>query len=184
MKRFVLTGLLMVGLGAGMAVATAQDAGARRGFDPDQMRERMMDRMKTELKASDEEWTVIQGLLQDVMLKQRELTAGRVGGMAAFAGQRGRPDAPGQGPQQGARGGRPAGAQGAIAQGAAAAELEKLSSALESPNTTATQLKQHLAAVRAAREKAEAELKKARNDLREVLTVEQEAKLVVMGVMD
>jgi hypothetical protein len=178
MKRLVLTGLLMAGLGAGMAIATAQDAGGRRGMDPEQMRERMMDRMKTELNASDEEWTVIQPLLQNVMLKQRESMTGRMGGMGAFAGMRGRPDAAGQG-QQGVRPGRPG-----AAQPAGAGQVEALSKALESPNTPASELKQRLADVRAAREKAEAELKKSREELRQVLSVRQEANLVLMGIMD
>jgi hypothetical protein len=176
MKHFVLTGLLVAGLGAGMVLATAQDAG-RRGFDPDQMRERMMDRLKTELKASDEEWSVMQPLLQNVMLKQREATAGRMGGMGAWAGQRGRPDAQ---PQQG--GNRP-GRQG-VGPAGGTGELARLSEALDSPNTSASEVKKRLAAVRAAREKADAELKVAREELRQLLTVEQEARLVVMGVMD
>jgi hypothetical protein len=179
MKQLVLTGLLMAGLGSSMVIATAQDAGARRGFDPDQMRERMMDRMKSELQTSDEEWTVIQPLLQNVMLKQREATAGRMGGMGAFAGQRGRPDAPGQAQAQGARAGRPG-----AAQPAGASQVEALSKALESPNTSASELKQRLAAVRKAREQAETELKQAREELRQVLTVRQEANLVLMGIMD
>jgi hypothetical protein len=177
MKRLALTGLLMAGLGSGMAIATAQDA--RRGFDPEQMRERMMDRMKTELQTSDEEWAVIQPLLQNVMLKQREATAGRMGGMGAFAGQRGRPDGPGQAQAQGARAGRPG-----VAQPAGTEQVEALSKALESPNTSASELKQRLAAVRTARQKAEAELKQAREELRQVLTVRQEANLVLMGIMD
>jgi hypothetical protein len=177
MKQFVLTGLLMAGLGAGLTLATAQDAGQRRGFDPDQMRERMMDRLKTELKASDEEWGVMQPLLQNVMLKQREATSGRMGAMGMFAGQRGRPDAQ---PQPGA--GRP-GRQG-IGPAGGTGELAELSEALESPNTSAAELKKRMAAVRAAREKAEAELKAAREELRQVLTLEQEARLVLMGVMD
>lgn len=169
----------MAGLGAGMAIATAQDAGGRRGMDPEQMRERMMDRMKTELKASDEEWTVIQPLLQNVMLKQRESMTGRMGGMAAFAGPRGRPDGQGQGQPQGVRPNRPG-----AAQAAGAGQVEALSKALESPNTSASELKQRLADVRAAREKAEAELKQAREELRQVLSVRQEANLVLMGIMD
>jgi hypothetical protein len=175
MKRLVLTGMLVVGLGAGMALASAQGAGERRGFDPEAMRDRMMDRMKTELNATDEEWTVMQPLLEDVMAKQRAATAGRMGGMAAMWGQRGRADAP----AAGARGGRPG-----AATVAGAAEVEALGKALESPNTPAADLRRHLSQVRAAREKAEAELKEAREALRPLLTLRQEASLVLMGYLD
>jgi hypothetical protein len=176
MKRLVLTGMLVVGLGAGMALASAQGAGDRRGADPEAMRERMMDRMKTEMNATDEEWTVMQPLLEDVMAKQRSATAGRMGGMAAMWGQRGRPDAPAAGA---ARGGRPG-----AATVAGATEVEALGKALESPNTSAADLRRHLSQVRAAREKAEAELKASREALRPLLTLRQEASLVLMGYLD
>jgi hypothetical protein len=178
MKRLILTGLVAVALGAGPAWVVAQDAGARRGFDPEQMRVRMMDRMKTELSASDEEWTVIQPLLQDVMTKQRATAAGRFGGMAAMGAPRGRPQAEGQ---ERGRPERPGAGGGAVM---GSGEVEALSKALESPNTSAAELKAKLAEVRSARQKADSELKTAREELRKVLTLRQEASLVVMGLLD
>jgi hypothetical protein len=61
-------------------------------------------------------------------------------------------------------------------------ELEGLRSALES-KATATEVKAKLAQLRQARQKKEAALEKAREDLRQVLSVRQEAIAVTLGLL-
>lgn len=156
--------------------------GGRGGFgnfDPEQMRQRMMERYQEQLEASNEEWKVIQPLLEDVMAKQRETMGGRFGGFGMMMGRP--PGGPGgqdqgQPPQQGRRGMR--GGDGGNP------EVDALRQALEDKNTPAAELNAKLKAVRDARKQAEAELKASRDKLRAVLTPRQEAMLVLMGQLD
>jgi len=55
---------------------------------------------------------------------------------------------------------------------------------LADPNTASEQLKEKIDAVRDARLKAKAELAAAREDLRELLTPDQEAVLVSLDYLD
>ena len=67
-------------------------------------------------------------------------------------------------------------------------EVEKIQLALQTTleNTSATPdtIKQQLTQLRAAKEKAKQDLAKAQQDLRQVLTLRQEAILVLMGLLD
>jgi len=63
-------------------------------------------------------------------------------------------------------------------------KLAELQTAAADPNTTTAQLQEKLAAVRAARRKAEAELTATREDLLELLTPDQEAVLVSLNYLD
>jgi hypothetical protein len=63
-------------------------------------------------------------------------------------------------------------------------EAEALSAAADSESTSNTDLKDKLKAYREAQKKTQDELKAAREKLRKVLTLRQEAKLVVMGILD
>lgn len=148
--------------------------GDRRGGgrgDPQQWRQRFMDRIKENLQASDEEWKVLQPRLDKVMTLSRE---------ARGSGGRG---------GRGARGGRRGGATGT----AEAAEppksetqkaVEALQKALENKAAAAEEIKAKLTAVREAREKAKQELAKAKDALRQLVTQRQEAQLVLMGYLD
>lgn len=62
--------------------------------------------------------------------------------------------------------------------------LADLQAALADPKTSAEQLQEKVAAVRAARHKARAELEAARKDLLALLTSDQEAVLVSLGLLD
>jgi Spy/CpxP family protein refolding chaperone len=181
MNRANLLGLgallagLLVTTSSGMAQGAGGGQGRGRGnFDPEEMRARIAERMKEQLKATEAEWKVIQPLLENVMAKQREATMGRFGGMAGFAGRGGGPGGPGGGDDNQRR---PRGQ-------AASAETEALDQALGSESSSTADIKAKLASVREARKKAEAELKKAREELRQVLTLKQEARLVLMGTLD
>jgi hypothetical protein len=68
--------------------------------------------------------------------------------------------------------------------GAGMQALMDLLAATNDPKTTPEQLKEKLAAVRAARQKARADLAAAQKDLLELLTSDQEAVLVDLGVLE
>ena len=127
--------------------------------------QRMNDRLKTSLKVTDEEWTVLKPLVEKVQTAQRDAGAGR-----GFGGRGGGP------------GGGDANAPADTRPGAA--ESAALRTAVESDSTSADDLKAKLAAVRAVRKKGAADLAVAREDLKKVVTVRQEAVLVSMGILE
>lgn len=167
--------LSAIALTASALLATAQDTpppsgdrpgrGDRPGFNMDEFRKRMDSMLKESLKASDDEWTVLQPLIEKVQTKQREGMTSRFAGMIGnLFGGRG-PGGPG-----GDRGGSP--------------ESQALRTALENSSVTPEDLKAKLTALRESRKKAEAEMVAAREDLRKVVSVRQEAVLVSMGVLE
>lgn len=177
MKRLAIfsLGALLAGLTLGTSNVTAQGFGGRGGgpgqgpgdFDPEQMRARMAEMMKQRLNATDEEWKIIEPRLMAVQEKQRAGMGGRFGGMGMFG--RGR-DRGGDNAQRPPREGME--------------ELQALRDALEKEDTPASELKAKMKAVRENRKKNEAEVKAAREQLREVLTTRQEAMCVLMGLLD
>lgn len=148
--------------------APAPGGGRQRGGGPggnaQDFMQRMNDRLKTSLKVTDEEWTVLKPLVEKVQTVQRDAMGSRFGG-----GRRGG-DNPGTPSDQPARPG--------------AAESDALRTALESDSTSADDLKTKLAAVREVRKKGAAELTAARAELQKVVTVRQEAVLVSMGILE
>jgi len=210
MKKFLgtalLAGLVVAALVVGSGVSTAQQdqpgqagqAGQGRGrrgggpggdqggqrpqFDPAQMRARMLEGMKEALGCTDDEWKAIEPLVGNVMEKQQAARSGGFrGGFRGFASRRG-PGGDQAGPG-GDRGGPPGGDRGRFG-GTPDLEAEALSKALEAKDTPAKEIEARLKALRDARVKKEEELKKAREELRKVLTVRQEAQLVLMGMLD
>ena len=116
----------------------------------------MEERIKTALKASDDEWSVIQPLLEKVEVKQREALATRFGGLMGGGGPRPRRDEAnggggngggrrertenaGGGPRPGGRGGSP--------------EAQALTDALQNDNASVDEIKTKLAALREQRKK-------------------------------
>jgi hypothetical protein len=146
-------------------------------------RQRMNDRLKAALKASDDEWAVIQPLLEKVQTAQRATMAGRFGGF----GRRGGFGGPG-GPGGGNSGNGPAATPGASPSNRWARfdspEADALRAALASDSTSPEEIKTKLQALRDARKKANADLEQARADLQKVLTLRQEATLVQMGILE
>lgn len=61
---------------------------------------------------------------------------------------------------------------------------EALQQTLEKSDSTPEDIKAKLLGFRSAREKANQELSKAQQELREVLTVRQEARLVLIGLLN
>lgn len=134
----------------------------------EQFRTRMNEFMKTQLKVTDEEWAIIQPLLEKVQTKQRDAMVGRFG---FFGGRRNGGNNGG-----GDRAGRP--------ERPATPEIDALKAALEAENSSPAEIKTKLEAVRALRKKAVAELEQAREELRKVLTQRQEATLVMVGILE
>jgi hypothetical protein len=154
------------------------DRGGRGNFDPAQFQQRMMDRFKEQLKVPDEEWQVLQPKIQKVLTAQRNVRAGE--GFGRGGGPGGGPGGPG-GP--GGRGGdnaqREAQPQSEVAKASA-----DLRDAVRGETPSEQDIEAKLAALRAAREKAAEELKTARADLQGVVTVQQEAVLVLAGLLE
>ena len=144
----------------------------RMQFDPQQFQQRMMERMKETLTVDDESWKVIEPRLSAVMTLSREVN--NPGGMMRMFG-RGR----------GGRGGgpRPGEEQNARPQSDIEKSTQALQTLLDSEKPNPAQIKKVLTALRTAREKAKQKLVKAQQNLSQVLTVRQEAQLVLMGYL-
>lgn len=186
-------GCLVALLAAGLSFAQPQGRGERgqgpagergaRNFDPARMQQMMQERMQEQLGATAEEWQVLGPRVMKVMDLSRQ-AGGGMGGMLrmGMGARRGGPQGDQAGP--GGPGGR---GRGPLAQGEPTA-VDKASEALETTleNTAATsdEIKTKLTALRSAKEKAKQELAKAQQDLREVLSVRQEAQLVLMGMLN
>jgi len=134
-------------------------------FDPAQMRQRMAERMREQFGVKDDtEWKLISERIEKVSDARRDM--GGRGGM---------------GMMWGGRGGGPGG-QGGPGGGQVNAEQEALQKAIES-NAPADEIKTKLANYRTSQKDKEAKLAKAQEDLRQVLTVKQEATAVLLGLL-
>ena len=154
---------------------------ARGGGDRmEQFRQRMNERLKTALKVNDDEWGIIQPLLEKVQTKMRESMTNRFG----FGGGR-RGGQGGQGGGDGAtgNGGNNGGDRGNRPERPKSPEVESLQKVLDAEGSTPEDIKVKLQAVRDSRKKSAAELEQAQEDLRKVLTQRQEATLVMMGML-
>lgn len=192
-----------------------------------------IDGVKTQIKATDEEWSVIGPKLQAVVAsRQTVMTYATTGVPGGFFGRGGGPpgfgsdslNGPGRGPGfggglrgrggqgvppgfdpstfftgRGAQGGPPPGFDPAALSGndggaapppmgggdnAISAALDELKTTLANSASTPAQVKTKLAAVRAARKKAESNLAAAQKALLLLITPAQEATLVSFGYLD
>jgi hypothetical protein len=143
-------------------------------FDPAQMRQRMMERMKEQLGADDAAWKVLEPRLAKVMelSRQAEGRGGMFGMMGGMRGTRG-------GNDQGGDRQRPQRDPATMTPVEKAAE--QLQTTLENQSAPPDEIKKNLTAYREAREKARQELAAAQAELKKILTVRQEAQLVMMG---
>jgi len=172
----------LVGFGANQGLAQAQDnqgppgggGGGRRNFDPAQFRERMMERVKERMEVTDDaEWKVIEPLVQKVMDARMSSMSGMGRGM--FGGPRrngGGDNAPGdQGGQRRGMFGQPP-----------SPEAETLQKAIDAKAPKA-EIKAAMAKYLESRKAKQAELEKAQEDLRKVLTTRQEAIATLDGLL-
>ena len=163
---------IAVALGLSAGNLAAQQRQGRGNFDPDQFRQRMLDSYKERLEVkSDDEWKIIQDRIEKVMTAQREA---RVGGFRGGFGRRGGSDNGG-----GDNGGRP---RGGGFGGESNPDVEALQKAIDGKAST-DEVKTKLAKVRATVKEKEANLTKAQDELRKVLSVRQEANAVLMGLL-
>lgn len=198
-------------LGAGNLAAQDRPPG---NFDPEQMRQRMSERMREQFEVKDEtEWKLINERITKVM-EARRAVGGGFGGPGGFGGrggpgQMGGAGGPGGGPGGGGFGGpdgaggppQPGGGQPDAAQARGGfdrgggfpggpggfmreqnPELDALRQAIQAKAPNAD-LKARLTQFRDARKKKEADLEKAQAELREILSVRQEAIAVTLGLL-
>lgn len=145
-------------------------------FDPAQFRQRMMDQVRKNLDVTnDDEWSVIQPLVEKVMDARRQ--ARNDGGMG-MGGPGGPP--PGGGPGGPPPDGGPGGRGGF---GPQPSEEQKALQKVLDDNAPAGQVKGALARYRAAQKDKQAALEAAQANLKGVLTVKQEAQAVLMGLL-
>jgi hypothetical protein len=139
----------------------------RRGnFDPAQMRERMMTRLKDEMEVTDDaEWKAIEPLISKVFDARAATMTGMRFGPPRRAG--------GDNSDQARRGffGQPP-----------SAEAEALQKAVDAKASN-SELKAAIAKYNEARKAKQADLEKAQADLRKVLTVRQEAVATLNGLL-
>lgn len=99
----------------------------------------------------------------------------------------GRPGAQGFGSQGSAKQGRPnmrIRMPANFRQNEADESIQELQKLLEDDNADPNRIKQQVTKVRKAKEKSQQELATAQKELRELLTVRQEAMLIAMGLLD
>lgn len=118
-------------------------------------------RLKADLGATDEEWTALEPMIQKVGDLRRQMMAGRFG----FGGRRGGGNVPPDDQE-------------------VMTEVTALRQAVDAPSTNTQVLKTKVEALKTAREKKQAELKETQNALREVVTLRQEAILMLSGILD
>jgi Spy/CpxP family protein refolding chaperone len=163
---FLASALLMVVVSI-PAVGQPQPGGAGGGpggrFDPAQMRQRMLDRIKETIGATDDEFKALEPKIDQVMTAQREAMS--------FGFRRG--------PGGGGPGGDPNAPTTPVQE-----KTKDLKDALDNKDTKPEEIKAKMAALREARIKARENLVKAQKDLSELLTQRQEAGLVMMGFLD
>jgi hypothetical protein len=152
-----------------------QGRGGRQGrgnFDPARFQQMIMDNLKEKLEVKDDtEWKALEPLIQKVMDARRETMSGLGRGMF---GRGGRPGGDNGGDQGNRRGG-PFGQT-------PSPEADALDKAIEA-KATKSELKAAIAKVQEARKTKQADLEKAQEDLRKVLTVRQEAIATSSGLL-
>jgi hypothetical protein len=156
----------------------AQPAPGQMTFDPQQMQQRMqqmmMDAVRDRLSiTNDEEWKVIESRLSKVMQLRTEALMSSVGG---FGGMR--------------MGGNRAGGDNADGGqrrmpnfGPPNPEADALQKSLDA-NAPVAELRAKMNQLREARKQKQAALARAQDELRKVLSVPQEATLMIMGQLE
>jgi len=153
------------GGGAGGDVAAADPGGKGPGPKDEAAKDqKKADGMKQELGATDDEWTVLSPKLQKVLSLQRDIKDGGRGGPK----------------------GGPKGADGEAPEPTSdlAKATQALATLLANKDASAGDLKAAIQALRDARAKAKTALDQAQKELKELLTVRQEAILLQKGLLD
>jgi hypothetical protein len=182
MKSLQYCALLTIVALCNLVSVSAQGQGGGGGgrggnFDPAQMRERMMTRVREEMDVKDDaDWKPISDRVTKVMEAQREARSG--GGMGMMFRPRRNANADQGGDQAG--GGR-RGGPGGFNQ--PSPEHEALQKALENKGSN-DEVKAALAKYREAHKAKQEKLQKTQDDLRKILSARQEAAAVSLGLLD
>jgi hypothetical protein len=147
-------------------------------FDPEEMRQRMMENYREQFAVTDDaEWKLIEERITKVTQARREVGFGAgFGGRGFFGrGQRGGDDGA-NAERANRRGGGAFGRSGLPE----AQELQKAIDSKASPE----EIKAKLAKLREARKEKQANLAKAQEELKKVLSVRQEAVGVMLGLLE
>jgi hypothetical protein len=195
----------------GVAASLLLSAGAlnaqnrpQGNFDPEQARQRMMERYRGMLEIKDDgEWKIISERIEKVSALRREAGTSTFGGFGGFrppgggtggdnatqgnGGTRGKIPGGTTGDTAGrTRGGTNGGDTGGRTRGGftreASPEQDALQMAIEA-NAPADEIKSKMARLRDARKAGETKLEKAQDDLRQVLSVRQEAIALMAGLL-
>ena len=170
--------VVLAGVATLLSLATnlsAQERQGRGNFDPEEMRQRMMDRYREQLEVkNDDEWKLISERINKVTDARREVGFG--GGFRGF-GRRGGDGGPGGG------GGDNGGDRRRDRFGGEPnPDAEALQKAVEAKASN-DEIKAKLAKYRDSKKEKEAKLAKAQDELRKVLSVRQEASATLMGLL-
>ena len=201
-----LGGLAMAtSLLTGAMTLKAQDGPPPGGFSPTQMRQRMLERIREQFEVTDDsEWQLISDRLTKVMDARRALVGfggpgGPFGGpggpppmngaarrtQQAAGGPDAAPDDPAPGSPGAPDGAGPAGPPPggpAMFNREPSPEWEALRTAIDA-KASAAELKSKIAQLRTAQAAKQAELKKAQDELKQLLTTRQEAIAVTFGLL-
>jgi hypothetical protein len=146
--------------------------GSGGGFDPAQMQQRMMENIREQMAVKDDaEWKILEERIQKVADAQREIGFG--GGMRRMFR---RPGGDTQNNDQG--GNRRRGMFG----GEPSAEEQALDKAIDS-KASKEEIKNAMTKYRASKKDKEAKLVAAQDELKKVLSVQQEAVALAMGLV-
>ncbi|MGZ5567421.1 MAG: hypothetical protein ACXWKG_10430 [Limisphaerales bacterium] len=177
--------LAIAGMGALMLVgSTTIMAQGRGNFDPAQMRERIMTRMREQMDVKDDaEWKVIEPRIGKVLDARMELTKGEPSGMGMMFGGRSRRG--GSSSTDSAATPAPADQGSSRPRGGMfgqSPELEALQKAVDD-KAGKDEIQAKLTALRKSNKEKQKALDKAQSDLKEILDARQEAVAVVNGLV-
>jgi len=174
LKNLLVLSGVAAALSFGSGKLQAQQQGGRGNFDPEQMRQRMMERYREQLEVkSDDEWKLISERIGKVMDARRDVGFG--GGFGRGPGRRGGDNGGTNGGGNNDQARRRFGPE-------PSPEAEALEKAIESKASN-DEIKTKLAKYRESKKDKEAKLAKAQDDLRKVLSVRQEAAAVLGGLL-
>jgi hypothetical protein len=189
----IFVGVAAVGIFLATATVQAQDR-PQGGFDPKRMQQMMLDRLRQQMEIKDDaEWGAISNRVMAVVQARRSLGLGGgpggggpmigppPGGRGPGSQDGGGPGGPPPGDNNGGPG-RPGGPGPGGFNREPNPELDALSKAVESKASN-SELKARLADLKEARKKKQDALERAQDDLRQVLSVRQEAIAATLGLL-
>lgn len=206
MSKTACVGVLAILMLGGLAAAQSQQApaapargnppdGAPAGgagfgpgnFDPAMIQQMMDDNSRQTLGATPEEWKVLGPRFNKVQTLSRSLNGGATGMFGMFGMGRGGMGRGGMGMPGGQGGMGDAMTRGLAAIMGEPTELDKARDnlyAILDKNSAPAELQAAIKAFRGAKEKIRQALAAAQTDLRKICTVQQEATLMAMGLLD